>query len=299
MNNPCSYPTVSSVRQRLADLGIHVTCEQVELVRQIHSTARLRIALDQADTDPDVYAFLSDAFARVRPGTTLSLFPESALTDGNPTDTGVDCSDLVEAEPEPVMPSRSEARALWQLPNSRETMVWHGERSHLVPTLVASPPREDFHIYGGTAALTVSPGKNKGGCAVVFIDAAEAKQPRQYDWGSKITVMLTPEEMIVVLAVVTGEVPSASFRHHGGAKDKWIQFQHQGPNVFLKVGQANTVRAVPLGPADAFKFASLLTAQIKCNVPDGARAEVTYLVRSTVAKMLNTSASRTTQRSAR
>jgi hypothetical protein len=288
MNNPCSYPTIGSVRQRLADLGIQVTGEQIELVRKMHSTERLRIALDHADTDPDVYAFLSDTFARVGPGTHLSLFPEDAQTDRNPPDSSVACGKQVAAEPEPVMPSPREARALWRLPDSRETMVGHGERSHLVPTLATIPAREDFHIYGGTAALTVSPGKNKAGYAVVFIDAAEANQPRQYDWGSKITVMLTPEEMIVALAVVTGGVPSASFKHHGKTKDKWMQIQHQGSNVFIKVGQANVVRAIPLGPVDAFNFAALLTAQIKSNVPEGARADVTQLVQSTVVPMLAT-----------
>ena len=288
MKNPCSYPTIGSVRQRLADLGIQVTGEQIELVRKMHSTERLRIALDHAETDPDVYAFLSDTFARVGPGTHLSLFPEDAQTDRNRPDSSGACGKQDVVEPEPVMPSPREARALWQLPDSRETMVYHGDRSHLLPTLAAIPAREDFHIYGGAAALTVSPGKNKGGCAVVFIDAAEANQPRQYDWSNKITLMLTPEEMVVVLAVVTGGVRGASFNHHGKTKDKWMQIQHQGPNLFIKVGQANLVRAIPLGPADAFKLAALLTSQIKCNVPEGARADVAYLVRSTVAPMLIT-----------
>jgi len=297
MNNPCFFPTIGSVRQRLAELGIHATSEQVALMRKIHSTERLRIALDRANADPDVRAFLCDALARVGPGTMPSLFPESTQRDDGSAQFGVAINKQVAADPEPVMPSPREARALWRSHGARKTMVCHGDRSHQVPTLTENRARDAFHIYGGTAALTVSPGRNKAAQAVVFIDAAEASQPRQYDWSNKITLMLTPEEMIIALAVVTGSAPSASFKHHGKGKDKSLQIEHQGQNVFFKVGQANLARAIPAGPADAFKFAALLTAQIKSNVPDGARQDVTQLIRSTVVPMLNAPALGRTSRS--
>jgi hypothetical protein len=166
-------------------------------------------------------------------------------------------------------------------------MVRHGMHSSLVPTLATPERCHEFHIYGATAALTVTAGRNRNGDAVLFIDAAPATSPRYFDWTRKLRLMLTPNEIIVALAVAIGDLPSATFKHHGTAKDKWVELKHQASHLFIKIAQGQTVHAVPVGPADTFKLAALLTAQIQSNVPAAAQAGVIALVRTTVAKMLN------------
>ena len=159
-----------------------------------------------------------------------------------------------------------------------------------MPTVARRATRDEFHVYGTTAALTVSAGRNRAEEAVIFIDVATACAPRNHDWANKICLMLTPDELPQSLAVATGDLHLVRFAHHGPQKDKWAELHHQGTSLFIKIAQGKRVYAVPLSPTDTFKFAALLTAQIRRNVPDAAQADVASLITMTVAKMQSASA---------
>lgn len=265
MSQPISSFTLGTARRRLASLGILATREELQAIRTSGAADRLRLALERADTDIDARTFLCEAIARIRDTPTASLFaPFGKHSAARPIASGI-------AVPGPL--------TLRPCP-----------RSEIIPDfnkLGAGANRESFHVYGASAALTLSAGRNRSGEAVVFIDAAAATASRTFAWSDKLTVMLSLDEMIAALAVATGAVAQAQFRHHGDARDKWLEIHHQGPNLFVKVGQAKMVHAVPVSPADTFKLAALLTSQIKAHLPEGARTEVANLIRSTAAPMLH------------
>jgi hypothetical protein len=300
------YTTVGQVRARLLTLGITASKDDVLCLSSLAANpSKVQEALSTASKNPKAHAYLMGALDRLR------LPPPNLPTrsDGPANATAT--------QPLRLIPARQ------RLPNSRLTMVRHGDGITSLPPILApiafnsatesieareygpssaaqqvAPPtieRDSFHVYGGKAAIEFSPGTNVRGKAVVFIDAAVATGPRSYDWATKIRTMLTPDEMLIALAVMLNDAPAAKFMNHGEAKDKWIEIIHQGATVFFKVGQAKSVRAIPIGPTEVFKLAALLTAQVRKNAPEGARMDVADLVGATLGKMLTAAASQRTK----
>jgi len=281
-----AYSTIGAVRQRLAVLGLPTTVAEIQSLRKIRSPDHIRDALGNADTHPRARAFLTAALAQIR--LQSARFASHLIADrSRDPDAPTDPS------PTPVAlrttPRQGNLPTIPQAPNSRETMLWHGTPGTIVPTVARRATRDEFHVYGSTAALTVSGGRNRTGEAVVFLDAAAAIAPRNYDWANKICLMLTPDELPQSLAVATGDLHLVRFAHHGPQKDKWAELHHQGTSLYIKIAQGKRVYAVPISPSDTFKFAALLTAQIRCNVPAAAQADVASLITMTVAKMQSAS----------
>ena len=90
----------------------------------------------------------------------------------------------------------------------------------------------------------------------------------------------------MVLSVLTAALPQATVER-ATPEGKWMQVLHQGASLFIKVGQGKSIRAVPVGPADAFRLATLLTAQLRLGTPANARSDVAELMRTVLAPMLN------------
>jgi hypothetical protein len=128
---------------------------------------------------------------------------------------------------------------------------------------------------------------------VVFVDAAKAMgEPgqdaaRKFDWGNKLRFMLTTAEIKRLAAVAVGKVRSIKFDNHGDDSNKWMSVEHQGPNLFIKVGQASTMYAVPADDDATFNLAALLISQIEKNSPAGAKHYIQGLLSGVTAAMLN------------
>jgi len=301
-----TYEKVRDVRERLAQCGVVATPEEVRLLSDVREASVVRKALAVADTNPEALNYLKAAIEEVR-------LPPMVNGAGQGTQAAAPSAAPPESRTQQV-PAARDLPARPPLPNSRLSMVHHRDPIKSMPPTVASdngqpvaapppvtsngsenaqrdaggesPHRDDFHIYGGKAALTVSPGENRKRNAVVFIDAAPATAPLTYAWSDKITLMLTPDEILITLAVVMGQVGYAKFNNHGEAKDKWFEIEHQNKSIFIKIGQAQKMRAIPVSPPDAYKLAAVLTAQVRRNTPQGARADVANLVRTVVGPML-------------
>jgi len=273
------FETVESIRDRLRKIGIAATPEQIIKAKTIKPREEIIRALTVADTNPKAKTYLQQLIAAiVEPVPAKPALPPPAAASAPAPSRPV----LVPA------PAQNAARA--------PTAIPHGQASGPVPVVrpPGAPPvpvpapeskADGFHIYGGKAALTVEPGENRNGKPVVFIDAAPAIAERKYDWEQKIRLMLTPSEVVNVLAVALGYIPSAEFKNHGEDSDKWFVVENQKKNLFIKVGQGKTLRAVPVSAFDAFRFAAVLTAQVRKQVPQQAAADIQTLVRLVAAPM--------------
>ena len=280
MKTSTAYSTIGAVRQRLAVLGLSTTAAEILSLREIRPANQIRDALDSADKHPHARAYLTAALKQVRLESSryITQFP-THHSQSPRAPLAPECATVRR------MPTQSNLPTIPQAPNSRQSMLWHGTPGSVVPTVARRDTREEFHIYSATAALTVSAGRNRNGEAVIFIDAAAAIAPHRYDWANKICMMLTPDEIPLALAVAAGNLRTTRFAHHGPQKDKWAELHHQGTSLFIKIAQGKRVYAVPVSPIDTFKLAALLTAQIRCNVPDAATTDVASLITMTLAKM--------------
>jgi hypothetical protein len=175
---------------------------------------------------------------------------------------------------------------------ARSGVVRHGEPSPHVPTVVR-PSGVEFHVYGKSAALKISAGASRSGEPVAFVSAAAASATRAYDWATKTTLMLNLREIAIALSVLTAEQPWAKLERNA-PDGKWMQILHQGANLFIQVGQGKSIHAVPVGPADAFRLATLLTTQLRLGKPAYVCSDVVELVRMVLTPMLNASTGRKT-----
>lgn len=120
------------------------------------------------------------------------------------------------------------------------------------------------HVYGRFAfAFDATTGPT--GRPTVGIDAAErapgAGRQAPGLWDDKIRLHLTAIELPEVIAVLLGWLPRCEFKHHGPAKDKGFELEHQGQNLFIKVFRPKTVRAVAIDPEGALRVAHLMLHQ--------------------------------------
>ena len=81
------------------------------------------------------------------------------------------------------------------------------------------------------------------GAHVVTIESARALPGGCYDWGRKLTLQLTPEEMPVAIGVLRNLTESARFGQHGAQRDKFIELRRQaGGLAELQVRAANLMQ---------------------------------------------------------
>lgn len=143
---------------------------------------------------------------------------------------------------------------------------------------------ESLHVYGGKAALCFDADSTKNGFPTVAIDGAVATAPRNYDWGNKIRIQLTKQELPMVAAVLIGAQPQCTFKSHGPQKDKGIELVRQdGGKIYIKVfgGNGQGVRGVPVMPSDLFYVTSLVLRQLLASMPGGNINDVLALLWAT------------------
>jgi hypothetical protein len=145
-------------------------------------------------------------------------------------------------------------------------------------------PRLSRHVYGAKAALCFEPDETRFGIHTVCIEAADASGPKQYDWGNKIRVQLTRDELPVVTAVLFGWLPRCEYKNHGEDNSKGFSLEDQGDKLFMRVfARGRQVKAVPIPPEDAFYLAQLFLGQMKKNAPGLSGGEILTTLRQVLA----------------
>lgn len=270
------YAEQTAIRTRLTELGLSATLAEIDWMKQFHSMDTITRMLDTAHENWRAMAFLKIVLRKIR----------QALS--KPSDVKLDAQSarvVIGNErpahfPVPKLPPFSKFPILG---GHRPTL--RREPDIFGPVLATVPRTASLHIYGKQAALTIEAGQSPKDAPVVFVEAAAAKGETGYDWDSKIRLMLTFSEMLHTLAVFLNHLPCTAGKNHGPDRDKWFEIEHQARHVFMKIGQGKIVRAVRIDSEDAFRFAALLSAQIRQNVPAGAQADIHLLLRHIVAPM--------------
>lgn len=124
--------------------------------------------------------------------------------------------------------------------------------------------RTSKHVYGQRAALCFEPDVTRGGAHTVSVDAADSTGPRQYNWGAKLRLQLTRDELLNVTAVLYGFLPRCEFKNHGADNSKGFSLEDQGDKLFMRVfAKGQTLKAVPISPEDAYHLAQLCLDQLR------------------------------------
>lgn len=143
---------------------------------------------------------------------------------------------------------------------------------------------EKIKVYAVSSALTAEACVDSNQRHTVSLEVAQGHTPH-FDWKKKLQIMLMPNELPVVLAVLLGWVPQIEAHHHGPKKDKGFLVQHQGGHVFLKIFQGNNgVRAIPIGGADLLALSGLLTHQLLKNSPWLTSDSLLTLLKNTIGR---------------
>ena len=280
------------VNQRLVELQLPMlrASEATALKTKITRKFLLQL-LERADSDVNAMAVLRKAISDIKEPVAEQMPPPPAeppaSDDSTPSASAPVTSLPTQAQPPRVGSPPRRAGAAATDGQSETAALTPGARPESTGQPGTAPEGRftDFHVYGGKGALTFEAGLNRAGQPVVFIDAAKASGARRYDWAQKIRVMLTPDECLELLAVLLGLVPSALFRNHGPEKDKWIEVQHQGAQVFAKVGKAKDVCAVPIAAPDATRVTALVLSQVKKSLFNLDGMDVLSVVRQVFAPM--------------
>ncbi|WP_293637166.1 hypothetical protein [Polaromonas sp.] len=149
-------------------------------------------------------------------------------------------------------------------------------------------PRLQVKLFGSNAAHTLEIGTHRRstsfmGVQVVTIESARALGSGGsggYDWGHKLTVQLTPEEMPGAMAVLMNLYPSVRFGQHGAARDKFVELRRQDGGMVLVTGQGSAVYAVPVKTPQLYYLLGLFARAMAQGLPGGSVAEVLALVKA-------------------
>lgn len=146
-----------------------------------------------------------------------------------------------------------------------------------------------YHVYGGKAALTFRANETRGGVQTINIEGAVATAPRQFDWGNKLVVQLTAQELPVVAAVFLGLMEGCTFKNHGEENNKGFALENQDKGLFCQLFAPGRQVSVPIGPADLFYVTALCLEQLRVQHPClKTAADVSAVVARTVGRFRGT-----------
>ena len=148
------------------------------------------------------------------------------------------------------------------------------------------PGRLQVRLFGRESAHTLEIGPHRRGASfmgvhVVTIESARALPDASgYDWGNKLMVQLTPEEMPLAAAVLMNLSPSARFTQHGAERDKFVELRRQEGGVVLVTGQGGAIYAVPVRTGVLYYLLSLFCRAMARGLPGSSVAEVLALIKA-------------------
>lgn len=153
------------------------------------------------------------------------------------------------------------------------------------PSPVMPAGRLQVRLFGKDAAHTLEVGPHRRGADflgvnVVTIESARALPASGYDWGRKLMLQLTPEEMPAAMAVFMGLVPATKFGQHGADRDKYMEIRHQEGGMVIVTGQSGVAYAVPVKSSAIYYVLDLFCSAMVQGRENRSIADVLALVRS-------------------
>jgi len=210
--------------------------------------------------------------AAPRPAATLNADTAPAPASQRPTAT--------------LSPARPAAPRPAATPNGVMTVAESQPPGLASPATTTRPDRVRCRVYGGKAALCIETDETRQGEPTLRIEAARATAPREYDWGQKLSLQLTREELPVIAATVLGLLPRCTYNNHGPNQDKGLEIVHQGTHLFVRVFQKDRgVVAVPVTAADSYALGALCLRQLRKTTPWLSDRGVMTLLKLTVQRM--------------
>ena len=144
---------------------------------------------------------------------------------------------------------------------------------HAAPTSVGSTSRSvldrvQCKAYGNRAAITVETAETEAGVPTVRFefapvlgqgeshhadDEGSADRPgKTYDWGKKLIIQLTADEVPQLLAVLYGFATGAQFSNHGQSKVKWMSLENQDKCIYMRAGDKDVpILVIPVSSPNA------------------------------------------------
>lgn len=152
------------------------------------------------------------------------------------------------------------------------------------PGATASADRVQLKLYGRESAHTLECGPHRRGADffgvhVVTIESARALAGGGYDWGRKLVVQLTPEEMPAALGVLMGLKNAIKFAQHGSDRDKFVELRRQDGGIMIVTGQRSTIHAVPVRAATVYYLLDLFCKALAMGDARRSVADVLALAR--------------------
>ena len=141
-------------------------------------------------------------------------------------------------------------------------------------------PRLHLRLFGKSAAhtLEITPHRRGGdfmGVHVLTIDSAHAFSiGGGYDWGRKLVIQLTPEEMPGLIATLMGITPSVRFGHHGADRAKFIEVRRQEGGLVIVTGEKALSYSVPVPVGTAYYALDLCCQAMSMGLGRGRSREV-------------------------
>ena len=101
--------------------------------------------------------------------------------------------------------------------------------------------------HGKNNAIEVAPDETQKGWHTIRLEGAPKMQggSKAYDWGKKVSIQITKNELPVIIGVLLGYLPYCEYKNHGGDANKWFSMENQGKSFYFKVGQASTKQMMP------------------------------------------------------
>lgn len=102
----------------------------------------------------------------------------------------------------------------------------------------------------------------------IIVDAGLIVGEKKVDWQNAVKIQLSHKEIPLVYSVLMGKIPKVKFEGHGAANNKGFEIERQDGKFYAKVfSKEGGVRAVPIGPLDAFALSNVVFSQIMKQVP--------------------------------
>ncbi|UUZ66574.1 hypothetical protein LP417_34050 (plasmid) [Polaromonas sp. P1-6] len=114
---------------------------------------------------------------------------------------------------------------------------------------------------------------------MVTIESARALAGGGYDWGRKLVVQLTPEEMPAAMGVLMGLENAIKFAQHGSNRDKFVELRRQDGGIMIVTGQRSTIYAVPVRAATVYYLLDLFCKALAIGDARRSVADVLALAR--------------------
>lgn len=131
---------------------------------------------------------------------------------------------------------------------------------------------------GGTALqIEHSPTKDRK-ASTINLAIGRAKQQRTQDgvdWANKLSLMLVPHEVTLILAVLLGQAPSCRFAGHGPAHDKWIEVEEVTDEAYQ--GQVTVTLVQGKGNQADYRRCGIAATDIARAIAIFSRAQMSLL----------------------